>query len=440
MADILIGLTFKFIVACLTVGCVFVFRSWQQNFLIRRFWVMLAMDAVIIALISRYLAHFSDPLEHFAQTILPTSRHLLSFSLLVALILFLIILGLEARVMLRKHTIIKNCAFVAALASTIIFYKNSGMDNVSIWKTFHIPFMIYLDIMFFPSLALPNKTPEMDGEFEHKFVNVNGIRTHYVTEGEGQPVILIHGLPETYYSWRKVIKPLAENFKVYSIDTIGHGFTDKPATGYTVKELTDHVLGFIEALNMEKPVVVGHDWGGYIAWEIGVFHPERLKSLVVINAPLHKNRHAIHHRLLRIPGVYEFIGVFSSNSFLERIFESSCYKNLDQFNLKEYIYIKNLFNIRGTYHASAQIFHSLYSQREHLKKRKELGVNVPTLYIWAEKDPRQPRELFEEEVKPYVRDLTFKSVPDSGHFLQSEKPEILVEYLKEYIGGQCEKA
>lgn len=401
---------------------------------------MLCVDLIISALITRFLLYYNRPLEAISHTIDPEPPHFVSFLLKMILIIFLIIYGLEARVMQKRYTIIKSCSLISVLIGIWVCLKNMGMESSYFWSTMHIPFFIFIGISLSPhivkNISQLGKAPEPDSEFSHKFIEVNGIRTHYVVEGEGYPIVLVHGLPETYYSWRKVIRPLAGHFRVYALDTIGYGFTDKPVSGYTVKRLAEHIIGFMDSLDLQRPVLVGHDWGGYIGWEIGVFSPEKIGRLVVINAPILRNRHAIHHRLFLIPGLYEFIGSFFSNLFFEKVYRSSCFEDLDRFNLKEYLYMRELFNIRGTYHSSAQYFHTINSQIRHLRKRKEIGVHVPTLYIWAEKDPRQPRDILVEEVQPYVHDLIIKTVHNSGHFLQSEQPEVLVEYLINYLKNE----
>lgn len=433
MFDILLGIALKLCIVCFVLFVVLLFRFWQQYILVNRFWVMLSVDIAILSLITEALIYFSFPLEEFSEPVISTPRHLISFSLMVTLTVFLFIFGVEARVMRRRYTVIKDAILIAAIAGTLFYFQEGDLNNSDLWSTLYIPLLVFIGIVFFPNISQAGKLPELDKEFKHNFVNVNGIRTHYIVKGEGYPIVLVHGLPETFYSWHKIIEPLAKHFKVYALDTLGYGFTDKPAQGYTIQDLANHVTGFMDALNLRRPVLVGHDWGGYVAWEIGVFSPEKISRLVVINATLYRNKHAVHHRFFRIPGIYEFIGAFLSNLFFEKVYTSRSAANLDKFNLKEYIHMRNLFNIRGTYHSSAQIFHSLGSQKKHIKKRKKIGVNVPTLYIWAEKDPRQPKDVFTEEVQPYVHDLTLKTAPNSGHFLQSEQPHVLVEYLVNYL-------
>ena len=111
---------------------------------------------------------------------------------------------------------------------------------------------------------------------QHKYVQVSGINFHYVTKGAGQPLILLHGFPETWYSWRENIDSLALYFQVIALDLKGYGDTDKPTGDYSLPTLSREIADLIRTLKLEKPVLVGHDWGGFIAWDVARNYPELL--------------------------------------------------------------------------------------------------------------------------------------------------------------------
>jgi hypothetical protein len=103
---------------------------------------------------------------------------------------------------------------------------------------------------------------DISANLEHRYVTSSGIRFHYVTKGSGQPLILLHGFPETWYSWRKNIDALAQYFRVIALDLKGYGDTDKPVGDYSLPTLSKEIAGLIKTLGLEKPILVGHDWGG----------------------------------------------------------------------------------------------------------------------------------------------------------------------------------
>ena len=107
------------------------------------------------------------------------------------------------------------------------------------------------------------------GEFEHKFVNTNGIRMHLHEAGTGFPVVMCHGFPEIWYSWRHQIRALAASgFRAIAPDQRGYGETESPPQieAYTQKQIVADVVGMLDALGIDKCVIVGHDWGGMVAW------------------------------------------------------------------------------------------------------------------------------------------------------------------------------
>jgi len=126
------------------------------------------------------------------------------------------------------------------------------------------------------------------GEFEHKFVNTNGIRMHLHEAGSGFPVVMCHGFPEMWYSWRHQIRALAAaGFRAIAPDQRGYGETDspKPIEAFTVRNLVADIVGMLDALEIGKCVIVGHDWGGFVAWSAAMMAPDRIERVIGVNTP-----------------------------------------------------------------------------------------------------------------------------------------------------------
>src|SRR5688572_14688213 len=139
--------------------------------------------------------------------------------------------------------------------------------------------------------ACPATCPRLPNEAEigvrHRFVEANGVHFHVVEAGDGSRplVLLLHGFPEFWYGWRAQIPALAERFRVVVPDLRGYNLTSKPASGYEYQSLSSDVPALIRALGAERAHMVGHDWGGMVAWGAAIFHPEVVDRLVVLNAP-----------------------------------------------------------------------------------------------------------------------------------------------------------
>ncbi|MBW0092889.1 alpha/beta fold hydrolase [Pseudonocardia sp. KRD-188] len=124
------------------------------------------------------------------------------------------------------------------------------------------------------------------GPWSHREVSANGIRQHVVECGDGPLVVLLHGFPEFWWTWRHQLVALAEGgFRAVAVDLRGYGDTDKPPRGYDLWTLAGDAAGLIGALGDTRAHVVGHDWGGLIAWTMTALQPRRVRSLTVLGAP-----------------------------------------------------------------------------------------------------------------------------------------------------------
>src|SRR6185503_11041750 len=122
----------------------------------------------------------------------------------------------------------------------------------------------------------------------HRFVETNGIRMHIAEQGSGPLVVLLHGFPELWYSWRHQLGPLAEaGFHAVAPDLRGYGRTDRPSEveQYTQLHLVGDVIGLLDALGEQQAVVVGHDWGATLAWNTALLRPDRVRGVVGLSVP-----------------------------------------------------------------------------------------------------------------------------------------------------------
>lgn len=126
----------------------------------------------------------------------------------------------------------------------------------------------------------------VDGPWTHRDVSANGVRLHVAEAGTGPLVLLLHGFPEFWWSWRHQLAGLADaGFRVVAPDLRGYGASDKPPRGYDAVTLAADVAGLVRALGERDAMIVGHDWGGLLAWTIGTLHPRVVRRLAVLDAP-----------------------------------------------------------------------------------------------------------------------------------------------------------
>lgn len=125
-------------------------------------------------------------------------------------------------------------------------------------------------------------------ELTHRFVRVNGIRMHVAERGEGPLVLLLHGFPESWYSWRHQMPVLAAaGYRAVAVDLRGYGETDAPveAAQYSQLHLVGDVIGLLDELGAEQVVVVGHDFGAVLAWNVALLRPDRVSGVVALAVP-----------------------------------------------------------------------------------------------------------------------------------------------------------
>jgi pimeloyl-ACP methyl ester carboxylesterase len=125
-------------------------------------------------------------------------------------------------------------------------------------------------------------------EVNHRFIETNGIRMHIAEQGEGPLVVLCHGFPECWYSWRHQLPALAEaGYHTVAPDQRGYGQTDRPAPidAYNIFQLTGDIVGLVHALGEEQAVIVGHDWGAPVAWHCALLRPDMFRAIALLSVP-----------------------------------------------------------------------------------------------------------------------------------------------------------
>lgn len=130
----------------------------------------------------------------------------------------------------------------------------------------------------------PDQTISADFPFESKFVEVNGQRIHYVGEGEGKPVLFIHGNPTSSYLWRNIIPYAAKHGRAIALDLIGMGKSDKPDIPYRFADHAPFVDGFIEVLGLHDVTLVIHDWGSALGFHYARRHPDNVRGIAFMEA------------------------------------------------------------------------------------------------------------------------------------------------------------
>lgn len=279
----------------------------------------------------------------------------------------------------------------------------------------------------------------------HHTATVNGVRLHYVEAGGGPLVVLLHGFPEFWYSWRRQIPALAAaGFRVIAPDLRGYNLSDKPAgvSAYQIEELTSDVAGLIREAGEDQAVVAGHDWGGVVAWDLAMHRPEVVRRLVILNAP----HPAAYLRELRTPGQLLrswYVFFFQLPWLPERFIRAGNFAVLERglkqqpahagaFTDEDVLRYKEALSKPGALTAALNYYRAAFRRSPRELFRRVRPVAAETLVIWGLRDPYLVPRLT-EGLEPWVPHLRLERIPDSSHWVQNDVPETVNRLMLEFL-------
>lgn len=282
--------------------------------------------------------------------------------------------------------------------------------------------------------------PQIDG-VTHSYVKVNGLNLHLAEAGSGEPLLMLHGWPQHWYMWRHQISCLAQCYSVICPDLRGFGWSDAPATGYEKEQLVDDVIALLDTLNLSRIRLMAHDWGGWVGFLLCLRQPERVQRLLALNVPhpfqkldtraltlwrfwyqwviasplfgkwIVQNRSGFVRRLLRRGFVNKTLSEEEITAYTSRLSEPArAYASVllyRSFLLWEFVPL-----IRGRYCSSR--------------------LSTPALILFGVHDFSLSPALL-RGYSPYADDLRIELVPNSGHFIAEDQPELVTKRALEFF-------
>jgi pimeloyl-ACP methyl ester carboxylesterase len=277
---------------------------------------------------------------------------------------------------------------------------------------------------------------------EHRTVDLPHIRLHAVTAGTGPLVVLLHGFPECWYSWRHQIPALAAaGFRALAVDMRGYNLSDKPAgiREYAADKLVADVASLIEQESIGPAYLVGHDWGGVVAWRCAALHPQLIAKLAILNAP----HPAIYQRtlwrsptqclrsayvaLFQLPWLPEWLLRSGDFWLIERALHRQAPGAFTSADIAEY---KSALRQPGALTSALHYYRAAFSYPRSMFTEPQ-QVNVPTLLIWGERDPYLALSLT-RNLEPWISNFKIKRIA-AGHWVQNEQPELVNRLLVEFL-------
>ena len=277
--------------------------------------------------------------------------------------------------------------------------------------------------------------PHVEG-VEHRFAQVGDARIHYAEAGSGPPLVLLHGWPQHWWSWRHVIPALAEDYRVIAPDIRAMGWSEPGRRGFGWDDLSDDLVALLDVLGLDRVRLVGQDWGLLAGYRTAVRRPERLERFAALagihpwQAPETTWRSWVRPVHIWTIAVVGGAGV-TRLGFGEWALRT--WRHRGSFTADEQaVYMGALRRpaaVRATVDFDRRV--PLRELPRGLREYRGWGNPVPTLHINGRNDPLTPEHP--RGFEPYADDMELELIPNCGHFIPEEAPEELVDRLREFM-------
>jgi pimeloyl-ACP methyl ester carboxylesterase len=289
---------------------------------------------------------------------------------------------------------------------------------------------------------------------ENRYAEVNGVKLHYAASGKGKVIVFLHGFPEFWYAWKNQLAEFGRDHHAVAPDMRGYNLSSKPAAveQYAVPILVEDLRALAQDLVAKKFTLVGHDWGGAVAWAFAAAHPEMLDKLVIINAPhpaiflreLRDNpaqQKASQYMLLfRSPQAEQFLSANNYAALVDGVMgeglKSGAFTEEDK---KVYI---EAWSQPGALTGGLNYYRAAHvgpptGEAGEITAQRALDpaafiIHVPTLVIWGEKDTALLTGNL-DGLETFVPNLKVERIPEGTHWVIHEQPDRVNRLIREFL-------
>ena len=277
--------------------------------------------------------------------------------------------------------------------------------------------------------AVPAFSQEMGTE---GFADSNGVKIHYVTMGQGPLLVMIHGFPDYWYTWREQMPALSKHFQVVALDQRGYNKSDQPqgVENYALPKLVEDVHAVVKHFKQEKAVIVGHDWGGIVAWTFAMTYPDKTDRLVILNLPHPKG---LARELANNPEQQK------SSQYARNFQQPDAASKLkpeflvfwvkDPEAKKKYVEAFQRSSIEGM----LNYYKANYPREPYTDTREFPPVKCSVLMFHGLKDTALLPGALNDTWKWLEKDLTLITVPSAGHFVQQDAAEFVTKNMVRWL-------
>jgi pimeloyl-ACP methyl ester carboxylesterase len=279
-------------------------------------------------------------------------------------------------------------------------------------------------------------------EVSHRYLDIGSISMHVAEAGSGSPLLLVHGWPQHWWCWRRVIPLLADRYRLIMPDLRGHGWSDAPRAGYEKEQLATDVLGLLDALEIDTVGYVGHDWGGWTGFLVALRAPKRISALLALGivhpfqrftpAKAAQAWRGAYQVALSTPVLSEAL-LQASPRFVAAMIRAGS-ANPEAFSADDLLAYGKIFQQPPRAHATAQLYRTfLLREAPRLNRYLDQRLVVPTrLVIGAHDGIGSPALL--DGWQANADDMSVEVVPGVGHFIPEEAPEAVAARVDQMFG------
>lgn len=274
---------------------------------------------------------------------------------------------------------------------------------------------------------------EIESQVSHGYATNNGVRIHYAHMGQGPLVVMIHGFPDCWLTWRVQMKALSADHEVVAIDQRGYNLSDRPkgVENYDMSLLVADVAAVVHARGREKAIIMGHDWGGAVSWSFAMRHPEMTEKLVVLNLP---HPRGLSRELAHNPEQQK------NSSYARRFQMEGAHTNLTAEGLTFWVkdpvararYV-DAFR-RSDFEAMLNYYKRNYPREPYVEDKSPLvKVTCPVLLIHGLKDKALLSDALNQTWNWLGQDLTLVTIPDADHWVQQDAADLVTRSVVSWL-------
>jgi pimeloyl-ACP methyl ester carboxylesterase len=279
--------------------------------------------------------------------------------------------------------------------------------------------------------------PQLEG-VAHRTVAARGLRFHVAEAGAGDPIVLVHGWPQHWWTWRHMVPLLAPRARLVMIDLRGFGWSDAPPGRYDKQTLADDLLAVLDALGLQRVRLLAHDWGAWSGFLACLAAPERFEAFLALGCPRPGGRptarqlREVWRFAYQLAIALPVLGrrLVSDPRFVERTIMVGAARR-EAWTPEDLRAFAAVLAEPARAQASVQLYRTFLTREVARDRRGRL--RVPTRIVVGSRDPAIPAVLL-EGAEEDADDVTVEIVPDCGHFVPEEHPELVAERARDLFG------